>query len=160
MFQVDDGDRVLQFEGEHLAHSTSKRDDSPRWSEFDLYRTNGGSYVVSRVGYSNVYHTADCSVVSKGRHAPAQVATLTEDAVPCEECRPTAEIGQAHELIYPERPLPWAQACPTADAAIEALAKYDVDDNRYFTRVARQLATRAAKKDWRVRDAYYVEVVP
>ena len=158
MFQVNDGDRTLQFEGEALAHSSSRYADSERWVEFDLYRTQGGSYVVSRVGYSRLYHAKSCEIVLKRRHKPAQVATLTEDSLPCLDCKPHLGLDQhAHEMIYPERPLYWAQACPTADAAVEALASYDVDGNRYFTHVARDLIADAAEKDARLREAYYIE---
>ena len=160
MFQVNDGDRVLRFEGELLAHSSSYHSGSHRWVEFDLYRTEGGSYVVSRVGYSNLFHAAGCPIVNKRRHQPAQVATLTENSVPCDVCNPSMSIDEhAHEMIYPERPLPWAQAAADAEAAIEALAQYDVDGNRYFTHVARSLIRDAADVDDALKDAYYVEVI-
>lgn len=159
MYQVKDGDRVLQFEGELLAHSSSFRPDAERWVEFDLYRTRAGAYVVSRVGYSVLFHTSECSIVRKGRHEPAPVATLSEESVPCSVCTPVADVDQAHELIYPERPIYWAQPCPDAIGAIESLAKYDADGARYFTHVARNLIRDAAKSDIPLRDAYYVEVI-
>jgi hypothetical protein len=159
MFQVKDGDRVLQFEGELLAHSSSYRPDAERWVEFDLYRTQAGAYVVSRVGYSVLYHARDCSIVRRGRHEPAPVATLTAESRPCTVCNPIANVDQAHELIYPEKPIYWAQPCPDATGAIESLAKYDQDGARYFTHVARNLIRDAAKQDIPLRDAYYVEVI-
>jgi hypothetical protein len=159
MFQVKDGDRVLQFEGELLAHSSSYRPDAERWVEFDLYRTKAGAYVVSRVGYSVLYHTADCSIVRRGRHEPAPVATLTEESLPCTVCNPVTDVDQAHELIYPEKPIYWAQPCQNADSVLESLAKYDQDGARYFTHVARKLIRDAAETDLRLRDAYYVETI-
>jgi hypothetical protein len=159
MFQVKDGDRVLQFEGKQLAHSSSYRADADRWVEFDLYRTEAGAYVVARVGYSNLFHTADCKVVRRGRHSPAPVATLTEDSKACELCSPVTSVDQAHELIYPEKPIYWAQVCQNADGALESLAMYDQDGARYFTHVARKLIRDAAKHDMPIRDAYYVEVI-
>ena len=160
MFQVNDGDRVLRFEGVLLAHSTSFKDEAERWVEFDLYRTEGGSYVIGRTGYSRLFHAKGCDIVRKGRHRPAQVATLGEGSIPCPMCNPSASLDtQAGEMIYPEQPLHWAQACPTADAAVEALAKYDVDGNRYFTHVARALIRDAAKLDESLRDAYFIETI-
>ena len=129
-----------------LSHSTSFKDDADRWVEFDLYRTEGGSYVVARTGYSRLYHTPGCQIVRKGRHRPAQVATLVRGVgavQPVQARRDARRPGG--ELIYPERPLHWAQACSNAEAAVEALAKYDVDGNRYFTHVARALIRDAAK---------------
>lgn len=159
MFQVKDGDRVLQFEGELLAHSSSYRPDSDRWVEFDLYRTRAGAYVVSRVGYSVLYHTGSCAVVRKGRHEPAPVATLTQESRPCEMCSPVADIDQANQLIYPEKPIYWAQPCSNADAVLESLAKYDQDGARYFTHVARKLIRDASEKDFALRDSYFVETI-
>jgi len=159
MFQVNDGDRTLQFEGELLAHATSRRDDSERWVEFDLYRTKGGSYVVARTGRSRLFHAKDCKVVRKRKHQPAQVATLEADSLACSLCHPVVSIDRAHELIYPEQPLYWAQACPTPEAAVESLASYDYDGNRYFTNVARDLITKAAKVDSELGDAYFIETI-
>jgi hypothetical protein len=159
MFQVYDRDRALQFEGELLAHASSYKSGVERWVEFDLYRTKGGSYVVSRIGYSYLYHAEGCSVVRKNRHKPAQVATLIEGSMPCSLCNPVASVDQAHELIYPERPLHWAQPCSTPESAVEALAKYDEDGNRYFTHVARQLIRDASERDPALRDAYYIETI-
>jgi hypothetical protein len=159
MFQVDDADRVLQFEGELLAHSSSHTQGAQRWVEFDLYRTSGGSYVVARTGYSVLFHRKGCDVVRRGRHSPAPAATLTEDSRPCPLCSPEVSMDLANELVYPEKPLHWALVCKTADAAVEALAKYDSDGSRYFTHVARELIRRASSVDSRIRTAYAVEIV-
>jgi hypothetical protein len=68
-------------------------------------------------------------------------------------------VDQANELIYPERPIYWAQPCPDATGAVESLAKYDQDGARYFTHVARNLIRDAAKMDLPLRDAYFVETI-
>lgn len=159
MLQVNDGDRVLQFNGALLAHASSRKPHAERWVEFDLYRTAGGAYVVSRVGYSRLFHAKGCSVVRPGRHSPAPVAALAEDATPCSLCAPDISVDRANEIVYPELPLHWAQACTTPEAAVEALAMYDADGNRYFTRVARELIAKAADEDWQLRDAFFVETI-
>lgn len=159
MFRVKDGDRVLQFDGVLLAHSSSFRPEADRWVEFDLYRTAAGAYVVARVGYSNLYHAADCRVVRRGRHAPAPVATLTEASRACSLCTPDTSVDRASEVVYPEKPIYWAQACQSADGALESLAMYDPDNVRYFTHVARELIRSAAAQDMALRDAYFVEVI-
>ena len=159
MFQVNDGDRILKFEGAVLGHASSFSPDAERWVEFDLYRTEGGSYVVARTGYSVLFHAEGCGVLRKGRHRPAQVATLAEDSRPCTLCNPTVSVDQAHELIYPETPIHWAQVCQSADAVIEALAKYDTSGSRYFTNVSRELIRQAAELDTAIKDAYYVEQI-
>ena len=60
MFEVKDGARTLQFSGKLLGESSSYRPNSNRWIEFRLYRTQSGSYVLSRIGVSLIYHGAAC----------------------------------------------------------------------------------------------------
>jgi hypothetical protein len=159
VFNVKDGDRVLQFDGEQLAHSSSHRDGSPRWVEFDLYQTLQGKYVVSRVAYSDVYHITGCVAIRPGRHHPAQVATLTEASTPCVMCSPQMSVDQAHEMVYPEKPIYWAQVCEDAAGVLAALSKSDADGGRYYTHVARELIRLAALQDLSIGSAYYVEHV-
>lgn len=161
MFHVNDADRVLQFDGEHLAFATSQRPGVDRWAEFSLYRTVSGTYVVSRVGRSRIYHTLGCSILRKGKQSAVAAATLGAGAVACIECwSPTelAEIAPNHP-VYPERSIYWAQTCTTASAMVETLARYDKDGNRYLTHVARDLLRDAAKLDTDLNDAYYVETI-
>ena len=58
MFEVKDSARTLQFSGKLLSESSSWRRDSTRWIEFALYKTDNGSYVLSRIGVSIIYHGA------------------------------------------------------------------------------------------------------
>lgn len=159
VFQVFDGDRVFQFEGTLLAHASSYRADSERWVEFDIYRTPAGAYIISRVGYSVLYHDKSCQVVRRGRHEPAQVATLSSDSRPCELCAPKTSLEDPNHMIYPEKPIYWAQVCNSPEAAVSALAKYDTDGNRYFTHVARRLIGEAAKVDEGIKLSYYIETI-
>jgi hypothetical protein len=57
--QVRDGDRLLTFEGQLLAHISSQR-DTPRWTEMSLYKTVAGTYVLEKVGRSIVTHIDGC----------------------------------------------------------------------------------------------------
>lgn len=49
----DNGPEV-EFTGELLARASSQRRNSYRWSEMDLYRTQGGKYVVHVIGETEV----------------------------------------------------------------------------------------------------------
>jgi len=60
MFEVKDSSRTLQFNGILLSKSSSWRKGSVRWIEFALYKTENGSYVLSRIGVSLIYHGAAC----------------------------------------------------------------------------------------------------
>ena len=54
-YRVDDkDDRQVCFSGELLAFTTSEDRGKPRWIELRLYVTDGGNYVLSGVGMSDV----------------------------------------------------------------------------------------------------------
>lgn len=156
MLEVKDGDRTLQFNGNLLASSSSKRRGSFRWIEFELYKTESGSYILSRIGVSLIYHGAACSLVKKYGLQEKSNTTLQIDAVPCEECNPDDMI----DLVFPEKYRHWAQISEKADAVLEALYKYDDNGARYLTGVAQRLMQEAAKVDPRIADVYNYEIIP
>ncbi len=65
MFEVKDSARTLQFNGRLLSESSSWRRGSTRWIEFELYKTENGSYILSRVGVSVIFHGAACPLVKR-----------------------------------------------------------------------------------------------
>jgi hypothetical protein len=156
MLEVKDGDRTLQFNGRLLAKSSSKRRDSTRWIEFELYMTESGSYILSRVGVSLVFHGAACLLVKKYGLQEKSNSELMENAIPCEECNPDDTIS----LIFPEKYRHWAQISEKADAVLEALYKYDDNGARYLTGVAQRLMQEAAKVDLSIANVYNYEIIP
>ena len=74
MYEVRDNKRTLKFDGVLLAFSTSFRPGVKRWIEFALYKTDGGNYVLSRVGETHLFHDPECAGVSY----PAFFSTLQE----------------------------------------------------------------------------------
>lgn len=156
MLQVRDGDRTLQFNGTLLAKSTSKRRDSLRWIEFELYKTESGSYILSRIGVSVVFHGAACSLVRKYGLQEKSSSMLIQSSTPCEECQPSADL----DLIFPEKHRYWAQVSDRADAVLDALYKYDDNGARYLTSVAQRLLQDASLVDLEIADVYTVEIVP
>ena len=156
MLQVRDGDRTLQFNGTLLAKSTSKRRDSLRWIEFELYKTESGSYILSRIGVSVVFHGAAWSLVRKYGLQEKSSSVLSADSIPCDECQPSDEL----DLVFPEKYRYWAQVSEKADAVLEALYKYDDNGARYLTSVAQRLLQHASLVDLEIADVYTVEIVP
>lgn len=150
--QVRDGERILQFDGDLLAESTSHRRGQTRWIEFKLYRTKAGSYILSRVGNSIVFHGRGCSLVSQYRLKSGDVAV---DAAPCESCSPHHDEDE----LFPERIRYWAQVMEQPTSVLEALYKYDSDGAKYMTLVAQRLLSQASRVDTRIAGAYNVEVV-
>lgn len=156
MHEVKDGSRTLQFNGKLLAESSSWRRGSYRWIEFKLYKTDNGSYVLSRVGVSLIYHGAACPLVKRYGLVEMPAKSLEKDAVPCEECYPT----RSAVMIFPEKHRYWAQVSDEATPVLDALYKYDQGGARYLTNVAQRLLEDAADIDRGIETVYRVEVIP
>lgn len=156
MFNVKDGSRTLQFNGTLLGKSSSWRRGSTRWIEFELYKTESGSYVLSRIGVSLVYHGAACALVKRYGLQEVPSYELNEDAIPCDECFPTEEA----DLVFPEKHRHWAQVSEEPDAVLDALYKYDQGGARYLTNVAQRLLEDASEKDQAIESVYRIEMIP
>lgn len=156
MYEVKDGARTLTFEGTRLGVSSSYRRGSTRWIEFELYKTENGSYILSRVGVSIVFHSGACELVSKYGLHDALVEDLSVDAIPCEQCQPTFEAP----LVFPEKYRYWAQVSDDPQAVLDALYKYDEGGARYLTWVARRVLEEAADNDPEIDAVYRVEHIP
>jgi hypothetical protein len=156
MYEVKDGARTLQFKGKKLAASSSWRRGSTRWIEFELYKTESGSYVLSRVGISLVYHGAACPLVARYGLTESQTKELSNDAISCEIC----QAGTDAPLVFPEKPRYWAQVSEEATAVLEALYKYDDGGARYLTRVAQRLLEDASDVDRGIEQVYRIELIP
>jgi len=155
MFEVKNGNRVLRFEGRILAHATSYRDNSPRWIEFDLYKTELGTYVLSRVGVSRVYHSSVCSLVARYGLHEAHSADLSYTAVACPECKP--ELGDP--FVFPETARYWTLTSEEPEAILDALYKEDHNGARYLTKVAERLLQTAAAHDADIDMVYRFEYI-
>lgn len=156
MHEVKDGARTLQFNGKLLAESSSHRRDALRWIEFKLYKTDNGSYILSRVGVSVIFHGAACPLVKRYGLSEAPSSTLGKNAIPCEECYPTRTIP----VIFPEKHRYWAQVSEDPTPVLEALYKYDQGGARYLTKVAERLLETAADADKGIDLVYRTELIP
>ena len=156
MIQVRDGSRVLKFKGTLLGKSSSKRGDSLRWIEFELYKTESGSYILSRAGVSVLYHTTTCQLVRRyGLHETSAIE-LGANSLPCPDCRPKP----GDTVVFPEKNRYWAQVSDDPEAVLEALYKYDDSGARYLTNVAQRLLDQASSKDSAIESVYRVEIIP
>jgi hypothetical protein len=145
-FAVEAGnDRVFRFSGEVLAASDSRRFGAQRWVSFTLYRTSGGSYVLSRVGHSLLFHDPTCEVVGRNR---LEIGAPPSGAVGCELCEPDP-VGP----VCPERDRRWAVVLTSAQGVVEAVHRRD-ESSRYLTNVAARLLTQAAIRDRALAEAW------
>jgi len=159
MYEVKDGKRTLKFDGVLLAYSTSYRGGSTRWVEFTLYRTEGGSYVLSRVGMTSVYHLTSCEVAQKNHTPRVPVVSLPEKATPCDLCRPHRAMSAADDTVEVavETPRYWALVSDAPEGVIDALYKYNEAGVRYLTAVAERLLDEAGAIDKSIERVYKTE---
>ena len=155
MYEVRNGSRMLRFEGRHLASSSSKRAGATRWIEFDLYKTEGGKYVLIRVGVSHIFHSSLCPLVQRYGLHEADPGDLTGDATPCFDCRPDI----LDPVVFPETFRYWTLVADEAEAVLEALYKPDDYGAKYLTRVAERLLQSAAAQDAELDMLYRFEYI-
>jgi hypothetical protein len=155
-YEVKDGARTLQFDGVKLGSSTSRKRGSVRWIEFELYKTESGSYILSRVGVSVVYHSGACELVDKYKLKDMASHLLPDNPFPCELCQPTLEAP----IVFPEKLRHWAQVSEEPQAVLDALYKYDEGGARYLTAVAKRVLEEAADNDDSIDLVYRFEHIP
>lgn len=156
MYEVKDGSRTLQFNGRLLGESSSWRRGSTRWIEFKLYKTENGSYILSRIGVSTVFHGSSCSLVKRYNLLESPSEGLKDGAIPCEECYPSRNLP----MVFPEKDRTWAQVSEDPEAVLEALYKYDQGGARYLTNVAQRLLEQASSIDEKIDSIYRIEMIP
>jgi hypothetical protein len=156
VYEVKDGSRTLQFSGKLLAESSSWRRGSTRWIEFALYRTENGSYVLSRIGVSLMYHGAACPLIDRYDLIEGMTENLAKDAFPCNICNPNKTLP----IVFPEKYRYWAQVSDNPRPVINALYKYDFVGARYLTGVAIRLLEEASENDEKIDSVYRIETIP
>ncbi len=85
--KINDGRQDHVFRGELIGSASSEDGKSLRWSEVEIYRTEGGQYVLVKYGISTVVHVpgAPCS------NDKLEISTPAFGDAPCPVCRPSME---------------------------------------------------------------------
>jgi hypothetical protein len=156
MIEVKDGSRILKFNGKLLGKSSSYRRGSNRWIEFELYKTDNGSYVLSRIGVSVIYHTGACHLVKRYGLQEISSQDVVSDVVPCDDCKPSLMA----EVVFPEKNRYWAQVSDDPNAVLEALYKFDNGGAKYLTHVAQRLLEESSVADKGIESVYRIEMIP
>lgn len=168
--ELSNYDRLVRFRGERIAHATSRtgQDSSRiRWTEVDIYRTQGGSYLVHKVGKSRVFHggSSPCSKTGGKRTTARQVhynlsGEEVMDLTPCPVCKPGELLSlPPHTAIYVEQDRATVHTSSTAAGAVESARSVDSDGVVYIPRVAERALREASQSDPALREAFMVEEV-
>lgn len=153
--KVKDGQRILEFDGEEIGFSSSQRRDSFRWIEFRLYKTKSGKYILSRIGFSNLYHLPDCEIAERSKLDESTRDEILDTDYPCPECRPDLDLLP---FVCFEREKHWARVYASADEVLGGLMKTDISSGiKYMTAVARRLLEDAATVDDAIEQAQSTE---
>jgi hypothetical protein len=175
-FNVADGQKTITFMGWQLGFASSENEDSVRWTELGLFRTLQGSYVLEKIGRSDVFHSETCNLKdrnnkpkSKGKRYPNLLEALPEDVitsariddpedeleevlheyfVPCEHCNPA--YGEVP--VWVEKDIFSAPVYSSAEKVVDALYQTR-GDNRFLSRIARSLLDQAMEKDLAIAEA-------
>jgi hypothetical protein len=91
-----------------------------RWVEFEVYAMADRSWLVHRIGRSNIYHRAGTLCTTRtGRPSgdPASVEQLPDDAMPCPRCSPPYpdELPEGPGAVRYEFPRHTWDECPTPE---------------------------------------------
>jgi hypothetical protein len=132
-----------EFHGRLVADVTTETDESPRWTEMELYRfTDGtGRYLVHIAGRSVVYHEHD-SMCNAG--SPTTRDQLLEDAEPCPRCRPDVRGQDDTYVIDAESDRHSVTVCEAATDVLQALR---LPGRRGYSAPAQRLLERAKLAD-------------
>lgn len=156
-YQVRDRTRLLTFTGTMLGTVSSRQDSSQmRWTEMSLYRTDGGSYILEKVGRSVVTHIPGCIAIigTIPRFQDAHPGDDPDEGYVYHDCVPD-EYDFTQLLVEEDRF--WAVIAQEPDKIVDALYRKQ-DDMRFLPRVAMKLLEQASIEDpalarsWRVEE--------
>lgn len=122
--QVRDGNRLLTFDGRLLASISSRESGKDRWTEMNVYKTAGGSYILEKVGRSIRLHMPGCQDILKDLPLFQQEhpGEDPEDGYSwCDRCSPP--IGEEYDFttLLVEEDRFWATMSTDPNDIIEAL---------------------------------------
>jgi hypothetical protein len=156
----DGATRVIKFNGQKIAEVSSRRAGNPRWTELHLYRTDGGKYVLEKVGASVVLHSPSC---------PEMFGNLPrfQDTYPgadpgngkwwfCDRCGEQAVRDITSLLV--EQTRYWATVTEDPAQVVDALYRRK-DGAKSMPRVSLDLLEEAGRNDPAILEASTTEYV-
>jgi len=154
--EVQDGSRRISFEGEMIASVSSRSTAKPRWSEYRLYRTVNGQYLLEKVGVSVMIHRPGCPEIIErlNRFQDRYPGRDPEEGFwYCETCcRGPVDITSL--LVETDRH--WVSITTDPTQIVDALYRRK-DGARHLPRLSLDLLEQASRVDEKIADAFRVE---
>lgn len=153
---VQDDSRTLTFTGVKLTGVSSAKPGRARWTNLDIYRTNGGLFVAYRTGMTTVAHDVSCVSIS-GRRLPGLEGVRPSDTpiverTPCATCNPNiAKALEDPASLRFEMNRHWTVITSTAEELYRELhtVRRGVEALSYL---ARHALTQAAEHDAQISE--------
>jgi len=156
VLEVKDGSRRISFEGELIASVTSRSTVKPRWSEYRLYRTVNGQYLLEKVGVSVMVHLPGCpEIIDRLNRFQDEYPGRDPDEGfwYCDTCcRGHVDIT----ALLVEHNRHWVTITEEPMQIVDALYRRK-DGARHLPRLSLDLLDQAARVDDRIGDAFRVE---
>lgn len=155
-YEIHDGSRCLTFVGEKIGDVSSHRSTAPRWSEYRLFRTAAGQYVLQKIGRSIVVHNQGCDEIRDDLQL-FQMRHPGHDPIDgwwlCDIC---CADGYDITSVLVESDRNWVLVTENPDDVVEALYRRK-GGAKSLPRLSIDLLERAAAVDERIAVAYRVE---
>ena len=156
--RVQDGTRFLEFDGSLIGSATSDDGRAQRWTEVNIYVTDTGKFVASKIGRSVVYHTDNKRCGRHGERSAAGKLDIINEMIPCKHCNPPSDILlEPDTIIRLEKTRYSAHVAESAQGLVEALHRRDGNDLVYLPRVCRRALEEAARRNDDIRSAWSVQ---
>lgn len=157
--EVRDGSRRIAFEGTLIAYVTSAGGSKSRWSEYSLYRTVTGVYVLQKVGFSLVVHMPSCHEIV-GSLNRFQEENPGRDPMDgwwlCESCCTKSRGPVDITALLVENDRYWATTSENPDRIVDALFRRK-EGARHLPRLSIELLEQAARVDSKIAEAFRIE---
>lgn len=153
-YKVFNGEQEINFTGEEIGFATTqdRRMSKIRWTDITIYRTQGGKYVVEKVGVSDVFHALDSAC--KRQNWIEQEYDADEGLRPCPDCRPST-TGR----VFVEQDRHTTHVSETAEGCVASMHNRDDDKVEYLPNVAERALHEAARADEAIRQAFLVKEI-
>lgn len=147
--------KVFTFDGTKLGWVSSRREDSPRWTEMAIYLTLDGKYVLEKIGRSLVTHMPGCPEI-KGtlpRFQDTHPGADPDEEFEYHDCVP--EFYDFTELLV-EIDREWGMVSEDPQKIIEAMRVRNRDGHSHLPKTAQNLLDHVAKVDEGFHEAWAV----
>lgn len=151
---TDEYGKRTRFRGTRLVSETTDTEtgEKPQWAEFDVWKTQAGSFVIHRITNYRVRHLSDrCRRL--GANLLPRTPTET-DTSPCPACNPNNVIEPGRG--YGVEPRSAVDVAKNPSELIRMLASSDGS----YSGLARTILAEISEQDSAVADLWMEEVIP